>query len=225
MYNAALFLSYPLLTSLQCQTERQRIMGTCQSQHPTEILDRICSFIVEPSTLLNVGLTSKQLCAVAIPGHLEFRVIRCDWRRIYLWEHLLKLPNLGSSITTFELITEGDQSRSIDEPVVFPKSLLSGSESDAPKDWDEAVAHERTVFTMLTISNVIRTMHSLTRFGFYVHDRPTNDIFQSLHATCKDLKEVEVLYHEYSWIDTATTLASIDLAKSPVGFHFSYLTR
>lgn len=73
----------------------------------TELIDHICSFIDRPKDLLSFALTSKQIYKVVVPNHIEFRHLRCDFRRVPIWHKLAALPAVASRFVSLEIIVEG----------------------------------------------------------------------------------------------------------------------
>jgi hypothetical protein len=76
------------------------------ANRPSEILDHICSFVDSPKDILSFALTSKEVCQLAIPDHIEFRHLRCDIRRISLWKKLAELPAVASRFVSLEVAVE-----------------------------------------------------------------------------------------------------------------------
>ncbi|RDB26605.1 hypothetical protein Hypma_005568 [Hypsizygus marmoreus] len=194
-------------------------MGGSHS-HPVELLDQICLHVESPNDLLSVALTCKQLSRIAIPGHIEFRVLRCDFQRDSLWKALLAQPSLAAKIHTLDIISE--QGYDLDNgPVIVPRSLLSaeGGEVKSPPD----VHDDEKSFALL--GDVIRRMPRLRRFHWLHHStRPVNGVFSALNATCGDLEDVEVLNFDDSY---RTSISTVDLGNSPLWkltnlTHFSF---
>lgn len=70
------------------------------SLQPLELLDTIASFVPLPSDLFSLALTSKALCSIIIPQHIEFREVCCDPRREMLWRLLADRLTLSRRITS-----------------------------------------------------------------------------------------------------------------------------
>ncbi|KIJ45021.1 hypothetical protein M422DRAFT_167543, partial [Sphaerobolus stellatus SS14] len=65
---------------------------------PLEIITSVISHIFEPGDLLSLALTCKLFCELIIPDILEYRIIRCDPRRIELWQELQRRPIQAANI-------------------------------------------------------------------------------------------------------------------------------
>ncbi|GJJ12794.1 hypothetical protein Clacol_007039 [Clathrus columnatus] len=79
--------------------------------------DEIASHIDSTNDLLSLALTCYIFKELIIPDHLEFRHIRCDFRRKDVWESLSSRPRPTRGIRILDLIYEPEES------VRLPRSL------------------------------------------------------------------------------------------------------
>ena len=96
---------------------------------PKELLLIIISHIVLRRDLLNLALTSKAFKCIIIPGFLELIHIRCDPRRIDIWEWLISKPHLARRIRTLELCDDDWDEYPAIIPSSFPPFCISGPEA------------------------------------------------------------------------------------------------
>lgn len=194
-------------------------MGSAHSQ-PVEILDRIFSFIEKPSDLLHIGLTAKQYRDVVIPHHIEYRIIRSDCRRVELWEQLAKYPGIASKFVTLEIIEEREGHRSIDGPVIFPRSLLAGVSVREVEDWD----FEGQEDGLRLLAGAVKHMSQLVRFFFSDARLASNEVFAAVKDSCKHLTDAEVLAFHDCPDDGAIDPVYFDFVKSPVSSFSSVIS-
>ncbi|KAF8501820.1 hypothetical protein BU17DRAFT_25763, partial [Hysterangium stoloniferum] len=73
---------------------------------PQELVDIILSHVEDRRDLLSLALTSKSFKAIIVPSWLDFIHIRCDSRRIHIWQSLASRPHLAARTRALELINE-----------------------------------------------------------------------------------------------------------------------
>jgi hypothetical protein len=167
------------------------------------LIDAICSFIDEPRDLLSFALTSRQVCKLVIPHHIEYRHLRCDFRRIALWTKLSQLPAVASRFISLEIIVE-NRSDAVIAILPARSPILAGL--DDPKgvlfDWsvdDGNLMHSsvlegcRKMFVA-----ALQCMPGLVRFHWAVEQlSPAHDILATFLG-CNRLDDCQILsYHDH----------------------------
>ncbi|KAJ7654718.1 hypothetical protein B0H17DRAFT_1099694 [Mycena rosella] len=66
---------------------------------PPELLEHIIMCIDAGADLLNVALTSKAMCSLVLPHHLQLRTIHCEDAHESVWTSLIETPIFASYIT------------------------------------------------------------------------------------------------------------------------------
>jgi hypothetical protein len=175
--------------------------GSLQAQ-PIELIDYISSFVDNPKDLLAFSLTSKRICDVIVPNHIECRHLRCDFRRLSLWKALLEYPAIAGRFVSIEIVDE-------DSPGGYPGIIVPSvkalpfyvfsQEDKLGSDWvasqvELEVTFKNAVASCLqTLVTVLRSMPHLLRFHWHYYFAPTNDVFDAL-MFCHGLTDVEVSY-------------------------------
>ncbi|KIJ22337.1 hypothetical protein M422DRAFT_197273 [Sphaerobolus stellatus SS14] len=70
-----------------------------RSTLPTELNERISSYVDHTQDLLHLALACKAWKTVIIPRHIQMRHTRCDYRRESLWKLPIFRPDLASLVT------------------------------------------------------------------------------------------------------------------------------
>jgi hypothetical protein len=194
------------------------------SDQPTDVLDHICAFVDRPKDILSFALTSRQIYQLAIPDHIEFRHLRCDIRRISLWEKLSELPAIASRFVSLEVIVEGGD---FIGRAIFPtrsKLLVDRDETDDVLfDWnpkyfafdaeqsqlDEYMQTQRTrqptlAKCMQAFVGALQCMSGLTRFHWLVAQmQPSSALFATL-PKCSALVDVDIFPRDVWHSDIVT---------------------
>ena len=193
-------------------------MGTRSlSDHPSEILDHICTFVDSPKDILSFALTTKRVYQQAIPDHIEFRHLRCDIRRISLWRKLSELPAIAARFSSLEVIVEDgtDYGRAIlptrskllserdqTEDILFnwnPKYLVWDLEDsdEGEEDWEgyiqeQMVRRAAVAKCVQTFVGALQCMSGLSRFHWLVSQaQPSSACFTAL-LHCPALRDVDI---------------------------------
>lgn len=80
-------------------------------RQPTEILDRIASFIETREDLMGFGMSCKRLSEVVFPRHWEYRVIRAKASMVGVWKHLCERTDLAANVRIVEVVDERSDKR------------------------------------------------------------------------------------------------------------------
>ncbi|EKM76399.1 hypothetical protein AGABI1DRAFT_63077 [Agaricus bisporus var. burnettii JB137-S8] len=75
-------------------------------RQPTEILDKIASFINTREDLMTFGLTCSRLSEIVFPRHWEYRVIKAKISMIGVWKHLYERVDLAANVRVVEIMDE-----------------------------------------------------------------------------------------------------------------------
>jgi hypothetical protein len=158
-----------------------------------------------PKDLLAFSLTSKRICDVVIPNHIECRHLRCDFRRLSLWKALSEYPAIAGRFVSIEIVDEDSLSGHPGIIVPSVKALpfyVFSQEDKLGSDWVEVTASEVELEAMFKnavascleiLVTVLRSMPHLLRFHWHYYFGPTNDVFDAL-TSCHGLTDVEVSY-------------------------------
>lgn len=113
---------------------------------PTEILDKIMSYLDSRRDLLNVALCCKQLHDVVFPRHFEYRVIRCKVSSISVWNHLITNHGLARNVRKLEIIDERSSTTLVPKAggnsLVVPRGIVK-RDTDLESTDDELVMHRK----------------------------------------------------------------------------------
>ncbi|KAJ7302807.1 hypothetical protein DFH08DRAFT_988694 [Mycena albidolilacea] len=157
------------------------------SLQPLELLDTIASFFPLPSDLLSLALTSKALCSIIIPQHIEVCEVCCDPRREMFWRLLADRLTLSRRITSLELYPEPFASRQL----LIPQSLDVNSSSDLPED-GSSNGYE-------WLMTAFAGMSSLRRFSCGLVSGDFGSVFQALDKHCPDQRGLAIsCYHDFA---------------------------
>ncbi|KIJ55924.1 hypothetical protein M422DRAFT_239090 [Sphaerobolus stellatus SS14] len=111
---------------------------------PIDVLESILYELEEPSPLLSLGLTSKQLCELITPYHLQSRFIRCGAWREDVWNSVLDSPHVLDLLWGIEVM--GDLALVFRDilplPSCFQESESSGEDEDEDTDTDTSTETE-----------------------------------------------------------------------------------
>ena len=183
---------------------------TSLSRLAPELINYICLYISNPGDLLSFALTCKIVSEVITPDHLELRHIRCDFRRISLWERLVQLPEIASRIVSLELVDErtpGHYERTrrhipnvehyVFDPILPTHSqLIAAHHSERDPQGLEHRLHDVDIaLAMNSLIRAIPTMVNLTRFHWLVNgEQPT---YEALFSLSNDNSALEDLLLEF----------------------------
>ncbi|KAL0947296.1 hypothetical protein HGRIS_013415 [Hohenbuehelia grisea] len=186
------------------------------SSTPAEILDRICSYISSPKDLLYVALAARKFNQVIIPDHIQFRNIRCDFRRKNVWQKLAAAPAKAARFVEVEIVDERGTDGYHDPrglPIIFPRSLDTSSDTEGTEGYTSAVA---------TLASALRLMSNLRAFHWYTAAvRPTNEVFLALREASSPVESIEVLNYDDG---LETSIRTVELERSPL-WKFTDLTK
>ena len=180
------------------------------SNQPPETIDHICYFIQRPRDILAFALTSKQIYSVAIPDHIDFRHLCCDFRRIHVWRKLAACPALASRFAALDIITENDEDE-LDEKFFnwWPMYLglqedetsddSEGDELDRCEDVKEELEHNPHKIScairicMREFVAALKCMTGLTRFHWLLTQiTPGKEITDAL-MHCPSVEDVDIV--------------------------------
>ncbi|KAF9446060.1 hypothetical protein P691DRAFT_761956 [Macrolepiota fuliginosa MF-IS2] len=99
---------------------------------PTEILDRIASFIECREDLMTFGSTCKRLFEVVFPRHWEYRLVRAKVSMVGVWKHLHERTDLAANVRVVEVLDERSEKRVL-VPRVCRKAVGSSTGGCATK--------------------------------------------------------------------------------------------
>lgn len=113
---------------------------------PTEILDKIMSYLDSRQDLLNVALSCKHMHDVVFPRHFEYRVIRCKVSSLSVWNHLITNHGLARNVRKLEIIDERSSATTIPRTggggFVVPRGIVK-RDTDLESTDDELVMHRK----------------------------------------------------------------------------------
>lgn len=178
------------------------------SNQPFETIDHICYFLIRPRDVLAFALTSKQVYRVAVPDHLDFRHLRCDFRRIEVWRRLAARPALTARIATLEIIPEGDDDDPEEMffnwwPMYIGDANPDDSENDGLDGCEGNVKEElkRNPGKILLVIRIcmrefaaaLRCMTGLTCFHWLLNQIAPGTEIQDALLKCPSIEDVETV--------------------------------
>ncbi|KAF5351221.1 hypothetical protein D9756_008165 [Leucocoprinus leucothites] len=98
-------------------------------RQPTEILDRIASFVENREDLMNFGLTCKRLSEIVFPRHWEYRIIRAKVSMVGVWKHLCERSDLAANVRVVEVVDERSDKRLLVPRVCRKAMAAQGNKS------------------------------------------------------------------------------------------------
>lgn len=181
---------------------------TSLSNLAPELVESICLDIPNPRDLLSFALTCKTICEVVIPDHLELRHIRCDFRRVSLWEELVQFPAVASRIVSLELISEHTSTLDPIRPTHSKLILTHDFELDA---WGSKCPLFNVDYArgMQSLTSALQTMVNLSRFHWLVNEaHPTNEALLSLSTGSSALEDFVLKLGDVEgpWASVSTTV-------------------
>lgn len=78
---------------------------------PTELVDAVASYVDAREDLLSFALTCRAFKCIAVPRHIDYRLVRCHHRRHTVWRHLAARPDLARNVRVVEVVGELDPTR------------------------------------------------------------------------------------------------------------------
>lgn len=170
-------------------------MGSAFSLFPLELVEHISSFVLDPRDLLSLALTERLLVAV-VQNHLQFRTIRCGFRRSDLWAHLVESPDIAVQVTCLEIIEEDPGELTVTSPVLLPNL---GPVAIGPAMTRNDLLYDDLEYIhscMVALAAAIRGMPCLIRFQWFDEPcRPRNTVFAALKQSCAGIVSLEILYN------------------------------
>jgi hypothetical protein len=100
-------------------------------RQPTEILDRMVSFVDAREDLMAFGLSCSRLSEIVFPRHWEYRVIRAKISMVGVWKHLYERIDLAANVRIVEVMDERSDKGAL-VPRVCRKTVV-GSPSGADR--------------------------------------------------------------------------------------------
>ncbi|KAI0052024.1 hypothetical protein FA95DRAFT_1458616, partial [Auriscalpium vulgare] len=71
---------------------------------PTELIDHVVSQLDSRTDILAFALTCRAFKCIAIPSHLEYRILRVHPSRSAVWSHLSWRPALAGRVRAVHLL-------------------------------------------------------------------------------------------------------------------------
>ncbi|GJJ11174.1 hypothetical protein Clacol_005406 [Clathrus columnatus] len=120
---------------------------------PVEIYDEIIYFITSTKDLLNVALTCRQLCALIIPDHIDYRVVVCSTFDSFVWEHFLNNPRLAKRMHSIKLDDIKFHGTETGERRIIPRELqlrsMRQDDAELKGGWQlKALAFTKSILIM-----------------------------------------------------------------------------
>jgi len=153
-------------------------LSTC----PEEIVVIIVSHIEERCDLLNLALTSKLFQRIIIPSFLDLNHIRCDPRRIDVWQWITSKPQLAKRTWALELVDESAWA-------YWGKAIIPSFSQGFDKLWKWDVYEE----CVLSLAAAVMHMTHLRRFRWSVQ-LPFAYAFESLFISLGQQNNMDEFY-------------------------------
>jgi len=156
-------------------------------QQPLDTLELIFLYVDEPKDLLSIALTCKSLNDLVIPHHIQFRHIRCDYRRLNLWKALAVRPGYGARVRKIEIIQETGNTANV-KPVLVPWDFYHTLDPEEPS--------QRTIDTC--IASLAEAVAHMTRLQGFAMTRQVpfssefGQVYGKLKDNCTQLRELQV---------------------------------
>ncbi|KAA1477437.1 hypothetical protein DENSPDRAFT_885103 [Dentipellis sp. KUC8613] len=122
---------------------------------PTELLCTIAFFIDSPHDLLSFALTCRTFNDIAIPRHIDYRVVRCNLRCYDVWSHLAARPDLARGVRSVEVVDD-----EVKAPLTGPRRVPG-----AAMPLDTVLGPEVTAEVCLQLSKALQCMDLLQEFA------------------------------------------------------------
>ncbi|KAF8515126.1 hypothetical protein BU17DRAFT_68071 [Hysterangium stoloniferum] len=142
-----------------------------------ELVEIILCHVEDRRDLLSLALTSKLFRRIIIPSVLDYNHIRCDPRRIDVWQLLASRPHYAARTRTLELINELGGSKPYYwanrggipycndvvrcKPITPVESIIP---SFSPRDFDPPRKREAYEKSVVALAGAIKPMTRLRRF-------------------------------------------------------------
>ena len=151
-----------------------------------EIIEHIVSFLDRPRDLLSLALTSKHTHRIVIPIHLQTRLIRCDVRRVSLWNLLGSLPPIiATRFVSLQIVDESFSICSTTPDPILPVFLLDSSE-EHPCTTYRAEAMEQLV-TVIPLMPSLKSFHMESTITTV-----TSSLIAALRDSCPNMSDLRI---------------------------------
>ncbi|KAF8525609.1 hypothetical protein BU17DRAFT_62749 [Hysterangium stoloniferum] len=183
---------------------------------PYELQDAIASFVDHPEDLLSLALTCRRLYTVIVPDHLEFRHVRCDFNKLYVWEALLSRPRLAAGLRSLVLLNNSSSRAEI-----IPWTAV-GYDSHDYQVYEPEPGHREA--SMVALTNLLYNTPFLRQLACndsddsddWTDETLLKNFFIAMRNHCHSLQELDMR------ISTFSLIAWIKVMANPV---FSNLTQ
>ncbi|TFY66794.1 hypothetical protein EVG20_g4298 [Dentipellis fragilis] len=126
---------------------------------PAELLCSVAFFLDTPHDLLSFALTCHTFNDIAIPRHIDYRVVRCNLRCYDVWSHLTARPDLARGIRSVEVVDD-----EVKAPLTGPRRV-PGAALSSDTCLDLHVADPPLGEVCLQLSKALRHMELLQEFS------------------------------------------------------------
>ncbi|KAF8515120.1 hypothetical protein BU17DRAFT_68068 [Hysterangium stoloniferum] len=176
---------------------------------PEELVEIILCHVEDRRDLLSLALTSKLFRRIIIPSILDYNYIRCDPRRIDVWQLLASRPHYAARTRTLELINELGGSKPYYwanrggipycndvvrcKPITPVESIIPSS---SPRDFDPPRKREAYEKSVVALARAIKLMTCLRRFRWSCQ-LPMTPAFQVLFKILGLGNDLDEFYFDF----------------------------